>query len=254
MEDFFTPWSNKRAAGLQSPHHIGLWSHCSTPPGSLPLGPCWVPASHWIQALPGSVPLRPHQAPALHRIHTHWDPCPSGTLPFRPWLAAAPHRTTRTMTCQDPHPSGPTGSPPHRDPRLSGRAAVLCEIAASPTSPGSPLLGPNQAPTLQACQINTLPGSCSGRHWRAPNLPKRHRQTGLDAKEVTSEQIRLQVYCSRIGDLFFFPSLRVWLSGLVFDHPPSLPFFHFFLFFLSFIFPSISLFSPSLLVLLVLIL
>jgi hypothetical protein len=34
-------------------------------------------------------------------------------------------------------------------------------------------------------------------HRRAPNLPKRHTQTGLDAKGVTSEQLRLQSYCSR---------------------------------------------------------
>jgi hypothetical protein len=47
------------------------------------------------------------------------------------------------------------------------------------------------------------------------------------------------------------------LPGLLFDHPPSLPFFSLFLpslFSLPFIFPSLSLFYPSLLVLLVLIL
>jgi hypothetical protein len=40
--------------------------------------------------------------------------------------------------------------------------------------------------------------------------------------------------------LIFPPSLRVWLSGLLFDHPPSLSFFHFFsllsFFYLSFSF------------------
>jgi hypothetical protein len=40
------------------------------------------------------------------------------------------------------------------------------------------------------------PASC---HRRAPNLPKRHTQTGLDAKAVTSQQLRLQFYCSRTG-------------------------------------------------------
>jgi hypothetical protein len=42
------------------------------------------------------------------------------------------------------------------------------------------------------------------------------------------------------------------LPGLLFDHPPSLPFFSLFLS-IPFIFPSLSLFYPSFLVLLVLI-
>jgi hypothetical protein len=32
---------------------------------------------------------------------------------------------------------------------------------------------------------------------------------------------------------FLIPSLRAWQPGLLLDHPPSLPFFSFFLFFLS---------------------
>jgi hypothetical protein len=40
------------------------------------------------------------------------------------------------------------------------------------------------------------PDTC---HWRALNLLKRHAQTGLAAKELTSEQLRLQFYCSRTG-------------------------------------------------------
>jgi hypothetical protein len=42
-------------------------------------------------------------------------------------------------------------------------------------------------------------------HRKAPNLPKRHTQTGLDAKNLVSEQLRLQFYCSRSSD--FFPLL-----------------------------------------------
>jgi hypothetical protein len=79
-------------------------------------------------------------------------------------------------------------------------------------------------------------------HRKAPNLPKRHTQTGLDAKELTAEQLRLQFYCSKIGD-FFFPSLRDLLPGLLFDHPPSLSFFFSFPLY-SFYFPiSLSLLS-----------
>jgi hypothetical protein len=87
---------------------------------------------------------------------------------------------------------------------------------------------------------------------KAPNLPKRHTQTGLDAKELASEQLRLQFYCSRTGD-FFFLFFKDLLPGLLFDHLKSLPFFFSFpLYFIHFIFPSLSLFYPSLLVLLVL--
>jgi hypothetical protein len=52
-------------------------------------------------------------------------------------------------------------------------------------------------------------------HRKALNLPKRHTQTGLDAKELASEQQRLQFYCSRMGDLFFFPffkGLAAWFT------------------------------------------
>jgi hypothetical protein len=87
---------------------------------------------------------------------------------------------------------------------------------------------------------------------------KETAQTGLHAKEVTLQQLRLEFYCSRTGE-FFPPSLRNLLPGSLFDHPPLLPFFvssffSFPLFSLSFIFPSLSLFYPCLLVLLVLIL
>jgi hypothetical protein len=72
----------------------------------------------------------------------------------------------------------------------------------------------------------------------------RHTRTGLDAQGVTSEQLRLQFYCSRTGE-FFFPSLWDLLPGFLFNHPSSLPFFVFFflfsfpLFSLPFIIPSL---------------
>jgi hypothetical protein len=82
-------------------------------------------------------------------------------------------------------------------------------------------------------------------HRKAPNLHKRHTLTDLDAKELTSEQLRLQFYCSRTGD-FFPPSLSDLLPRLLFDHPTSLSFFFSFpLYSIPFIFPSLSLFYPS---------
>jgi hypothetical protein len=77
----------------------------------------------------------------------------------------------------------------------------------------------------------------------APNLPNSHTQTSLDAKELASEQLRLQFYRPRTGDFFFFsPSLRDLLPVLLFDH--SLPefFFSFPHYPIPFIFPSLSLF------------
>jgi hypothetical protein len=47
-------------------------------------------------------------------------------------------------------------------------------------------LWPHQAPVLQVFCMVTPPGSCmAGHHMNAPNLLKRHRQTGQDAKGVT---------------------------------------------------------------------
>jgi hypothetical protein len=94
-----------------------------------------------------------------------------------------------------------------------------------------------------------LPATC---HRREPNLPKRHTQTDLDVKEITSENCNSTVPERVIFFFFFSHSLRVLLPGLLFDHPPSLLFF--FLSSLSFYLSIFSLFNPSFLVLLVLIL
>jgi hypothetical protein len=56
------------------------------------------------------------------------------------------------------------------------------------------------ASSAQAGTISALQGHAPG-HRRAPNLPKRLTQTGLDTKGVTS-QLRLQFYCSRTGEFF----------------------------------------------------
>jgi hypothetical protein len=65
----------------------------------------------------------------------------------------------------------------------------------------------------------------------------------MDAKNLASEQLRLQFYYFRTGN-FFSPSLRDLLPGLLFDCPPSLPFFFSFPHYsIPFIFPSLSLFK-----------
>jgi hypothetical protein len=124
-------------------------------------------------APPGYLPLGPHQAPAPHRIHALL-----GSPPLRPHRIHAPPRSL-TLRCPTPQ-------------ALLGPSSVWDYGIHTP--PGSLPLRPGQATTLQACQINAPPGFHSGRHRRAPNLPKRHKKTGLDPKGVTSEQLRLQFY------------------------------------------------------------
>jgi hypothetical protein len=73
----------------------------------------------------------------------------------------------------------------------------------------------------------------------APNLPRRCRQTGLDAEEVTPEPLTLKFYCSWTRNFFSF-SFKC-LSCSLFECPPSFPvdffgspcFFFRFLFLLS---------------------
>jgi hypothetical protein len=62
-------------------------------------------------------------------------------------------------------------------------------------------------------------------HRKAPNLSKRNTQRGLDTKELTSEQLTQQFYCSRTGDFFlifnfyflpFFKGFAAWFTVLSF--------------------------------------
>jgi hypothetical protein len=124
MEGFSMPWSNKRTAGLPSPHSIGLQSHCSAPLGSLPLGLCQATASCQIHAPPGAPPLEPCQ------IHTTPWPPPLNPQPLRICWAPAPHGMTGSMPhldscllgcigympCWDPYLLGHDGSTPYWDP------------------------------------------------------------------------------------------------------------------------------------------
>jgi hypothetical protein len=133
----------------------------------------------------------------------------------------------------------------------------LCSAAPCPSKPvkpgihrhaGSPLCWPVsfrhakltlQRPTtssqLKASTHRPVgPHPLATCHRKAPNLPKRYTQTSLDAKELASAQLRLQFYCPKTGDFFFFflilifivfPSLRDLLHVLLFHHSPPLPFF-----------------------------
>jgi hypothetical protein len=100
-------------------------------------------------------------------------------------------------------------------------------------------------------RLPTTTGGLQHHQTPAPNLPRRCRQTALDAKGVTPELLKLKFYCSWARDFFsfsFFFSLSVCLSCSLFDCPPSLPvdffgspfFFLFLFFFFSFFLGFVS--------------
>jgi hypothetical protein len=166
--------------------------------------------------------------------------------PWVPW-APTPCEPTRSLLCWEP-----TGSPP----RLASISSLLCQAsyachvpalqahwatdASGPCNLGLPHLcstGPplcrgageplHQAPAQQAC------------HRRAPNLHKRHRQSGLDANTRTTNTLVILLFLNQRFIFFFFfflPFFKRLASGLLFECPPSLPFFSFFLSLYSFFF------------------
>jgi hypothetical protein len=183
---------------MPSPHPVGLQSCCSTPQGSLPLRLYWITPPHWNNALPqpGSLPLRLCQAlappgpPPLGTCQIHallgpqsLGPCQIHTPSGLPPLKSPPLRLCWTqlhMGQPDPHPTWIHASWAMLDPcpdRITapqGQAPAWHETTASPSPLGSLPLVQSQAPVQQALQINTPTSSCSGYHYRAPNMPKRH--------------------------------------------------------------------------------
>jgi hypothetical protein len=127
-------------------------------------------------------------------------------------------------------PSGPPGLSPTEQPNCRSPA---CRLAHWPP------------PTTERLQQHQTP---------APNLPRRCRQTGLDAKGITPELLRLKFYCSWTRNFFFQFSLFFKCSSCLLSNCPlHLPvdFFGFSFFFRLFL---LFLFFPSFLVLLVLLL
>jgi hypothetical protein len=171
-----------------------LQSRCLALPGSLPIG------LYWIHTLMGPPPLGSPAPQALLGLSSTWDnwiQAPQGTsfmkdnhipTPLRPpslgpcW-ASAPHETATFPTALGSLPLGLHRAPApwqiYTSPGSMPLGPLAPQALPGPTSawddqiqvpPGSLPLGP-----CQACQITTPPGSHSGQHRRAPNLPKRHR-------------------------------------------------------------------------------
>jgi hypothetical protein len=63
---------------------------------------------------------------------------------------------------------------------------------------------PHQASACQLARPPTATGGLQHHQMSAPNLPRRHRQTGLEPKGVIPELLRLKFYCSWTRNLFFY--------------------------------------------------
>jgi hypothetical protein len=166
MEGFSMSWCTERRGGLL---------HACQPTGLPPCMTARVPPSqasashvHWADALP-----------VCQATHAHWPTGWPSPQPTGSW--ASSHKATTPQA------------------RLATAWWLLGPLPARwPTS--------TLTATLQAYQW-LFPPPANGGHQHhqtpAPNLPRRCRQTGLDAKGVITELLRLKFYCSWTGDSFF---------------------------------------------------
>jgi hypothetical protein len=222
---------------LLTPAKQGIHRHSRSPPGHIlrPVQACTIStlqacASKACQA------RDPHPPPGLHRLAwypLHW------AIPLR----AAQACMITTLRGHDPKncqaashrlswsPLGHTLRPAQASKISTGLCPQACTgMIAAPTGHVLKAWKPDisqtrkistslaHAPKASTCRpVGPHPPATSDR--RAPNLPKRHTQTGLDAKGVTSQQLRLQFYCYRTGDLFFssffpfFKGFTAWFAA-----------------------------------------
>jgi hypothetical protein len=152
------PRSTKRRANLPSPCPIGQWSYCSEPPSSPLLWPYQAPA---LCGPTGSL-----LSPSF--VWAHWISALPGTLPLGP---------AKPQLCM---PTGP--------PLCQAPTTQACWISAPmvPNSAGLP--GPHSAGLLGSCSTRPLHGRPAK---GVLQTCLKDRQTGLDAKGVTPEQLRL---------------------------------------------------------------
>jgi hypothetical protein len=156
------------------------------------------------QCYPKLPPLRPARSPpneplrpAKPGIHTHMISTLSGHAPRSAQASIISaglyhsglhdlHRDHAPKACQASNPQTGRISTPR------AHALQACQVHA----PKAHQL-PQKASTCRPVGPHP-PATC---HRRTPNMPKRHTQTGLDVKGVTS-QLRLQFYCFRTGEFF----------------------------------------------------
>jgi hypothetical protein len=119
------------------------------------------------------------------------------------------------------------GPPPTHQPAMAlshQSASLLPHRSAKLPSAGLPGHHPLTSPL--AHQMLTPTGRLQQHQMPAPNLPRRCWQTGLDAKGVTPELLRLKFYCSWTEDFFLFIFLFLkYLSCSLFVHHLPVDFF-----------------------------
>jgi hypothetical protein len=150
-------------------------------------GPCWDAGDMLVWG----------KAPGRTETSTHWTPSS--------WKASPCHNTLKEQVGCCPT----TGLPDLRPAGLPGRHL----LAHCPPT----MLPPTCCWHTSHCLTT---GGLQNHQRPAPDLPRRCRQIGLDAKGVTPELLRLKFYCSWTGDIFFlffkcvFVLFTVWLSTI----------------------------------------
>jgi hypothetical protein len=132
----------------------------------------------------------------------------------RPWKASPHHDTLKEQTKnrQAATPMPPPACQPTMPPPHWSTGSLPCRPA---------MLLPTG---LQSHQPLPTTGGPQYHQWLVPNLPRRWRQRGLDAKGVTLKLLILKFYCSWIRDFFFlffflffkclFVLFSVWLCTI----------------------------------------
>jgi hypothetical protein len=177
----------------------------------------WVP---WIRNL---VEMREtHLAEVKHQGELkllHPEPLAHGSslhdmIHLKNKRAPTPLLSTRSPPCwpSRPLPHGPSRLLPCR----TARPTVLRPDRSLPCRPTRllPAHWPTRMPgcclpaSPPAYQLPPATGGVQHHQMQAPNWPRRHRQTGLDAKGIAPELLRLKLYCSWTGNVlknsFFF--------------------------------------------------
>jgi hypothetical protein len=150
-------------------------------------GPCWDAGDMlgWGKAQ-GRAETSAHWTPSLWKFSQWYDTLKDQVAPI-PLLSDGPPpcHPARLAHCRPTklQPAGPLGSHPPAGPPAH-----------------------QPIPTIGGLQYHQMP---------APNLPRRCRQTGLYAKGITLEQLRLKFYCSWTWDFFSFFFLFSWSVHLV---------------------------------------
>jgi hypothetical protein len=199
MQTAWAPWIRDLVETLQT--HLAEVNHEGEPkplhPKPLACGRLLHATIYWKN---GEATAHRAFSPQTHQVTASW--------PARP----LPHHVSTPQAYQSTTPPGlhhtgplilcPTGPLSHCSSwPLPWDPQGCCPSAHQPAAPPVHHLQAHQSTTHPQSHQRTahpLPATGGLQHYQspAPNLPTRHRKTGLEAKGVTSKQLRLQFYCS----------------------------------------------------------